>query len=208
MWSSLPQSPIALVPPGFLHFPILILQSAKAPLYGVGFSLGANVITRVVGQDGSKTTLKAICPISNPYASFLSKAENIDIWIFGSWDFWKGHLELERSHMGMVCKWGKNLFICSRSLHSDDAADSRAMASNLRRIVKKYEHIFKDDPRLPWRCLFSHPRQSLYQFDNEFTARMGGYSSVEDYYLHASSCMSARIRIKELPNNIGSTCFA
>lgn len=87
--------------------------------------------------------------------------------MYSSWDFWQGHLSLESSFMGLVY--------------------SRAMAKNLRNIVKKYEHILKDDSRLPWDCIFSHPRQTLYQFDNELTARLGGFKSVEDYYLHASS---------------------
>ena len=64
---------------------------------------------------------------------------------------------------------------------------SRAMASNLRGVLARYESIFRDDKRIKYNCVFDNPNQTLYQFDSQCTARLGGYNSVEDYYLTAGS---------------------
>ncbi|KAL3423974.1 hypothetical protein PVAG01_05721 [Phlyctema vagabunda] len=37
------------------------------PLYGIGFSLGANILTNYVGEEGSACMLKAVVVISNPW---------------------------------------------------------------------------------------------------------------------------------------------
>lgn len=53
-----------------------------APLYGIGFSLGGNMMAKYVGQAGPKTPLSAAVTLGAP------------------WDFWAAHLQLESSWLG------------------------------------------------------------------------------------------------------------
>ncbi|KAM0792571.1 hypothetical protein ACM66B_005234 [Microbotryomycetes sp. NB124-2] len=56
----------------------------RAPLYGAGFSLGANQMAKLVGQDGESTPLKAAVVLGAP------------------WDFWEGHIMLSSSWLRRI----------------------------------------------------------------------------------------------------------
>ena len=56
----------------------------QAPLYGIGFSLGANILAKYAGEEGSNTPLKGVVVLSNP------------------WNFWKGHVALSSSKLGGI----------------------------------------------------------------------------------------------------------
>ncbi|KAM0755757.1 AB-hydrolase YheT [Meredithblackwellia eburnea MCA 4105] len=56
----------------------------KSPLYGVGFSLGANVLAKYVGEEGTNTPLKAAVVLGCP------------------WDFLAGHVYLSSSWIQQV----------------------------------------------------------------------------------------------------------
>lgn len=55
-----------------------------APLYGAGFSLGANQMAKLVGEDGPASPLKAAVVLGAP------------------WDFWEGHIMLSSSWLRRV----------------------------------------------------------------------------------------------------------
>lgn len=55
-----------------------------APLLAIGFSLGANILTKLLGEDGLDSPLNAAVALSNPC------------------DFWQGHVALESSALGRL----------------------------------------------------------------------------------------------------------
>jgi predicted alpha/beta-fold hydrolase len=56
----------------------------SAPLTAIGFSLGANILAKYLGEEGDDTTIKAAVVLGNP------------------WDLMKGHVILSSSWMGDV----------------------------------------------------------------------------------------------------------
>ena len=63
------------------------------------------------------------------------------------WDFFAGHVELEKTYLGLIY--------------------SRAMAANLRGVLKRHLDQFKDDKRIWPEFIYGNPRQTLYQFDSQ-----------------------------------------
>lgn len=55
------------------------LVSPKTPLHGLGFSLGGNILSKYLGEEGDQSLLRTAVAVSNP------------------WDLYKGHLFLESS---------------------------------------------------------------------------------------------------------------
>ncbi|KAI5474701.1 alpha/beta hydrolase, carboxylesterase [Pseudohyphozyma bogoriensis] len=55
----------------------------KAPLYGIGFSLGANVVAKYLGEEGEQTPLKAGLALGCP------------------WNFYAGHVKLHRNWLSL-----------------------------------------------------------------------------------------------------------
>jgi predicted alpha/beta-fold hydrolase len=51
------------------------------PLYAVGFSLGANILTNYVGEEGDKCVLKAAVACSNPWNLELCNTELQRTWL-------------------------------------------------------------------------------------------------------------------------------
>ncbi|BGP23024.1 hypothetical protein JCM10295v2_001917 [Rhodotorula toruloides] len=120
-----------------------------APLYGIGFSLGANQQAKFVGEEGQDCPYNAAVVLGAPF------------------DFWKGHIALSST-------WLRSIY-------------SRAMSSNLRRLVARHEHILKGDPRLDWDAIFSNPNSTLFEFDSLVTAPLSGFRTAVEYYRHASA---------------------
>jgi len=50
------------------------------PLYGVGFSLGANILTNYLGEEGADCQLKAAAALSNPWALEISNVGLQSTW--------------------------------------------------------------------------------------------------------------------------------
>ena len=48
----------------------------EAPLLGIGFSMGANMMTRYVAEEGEKSRLRSCCSLSSVSRSCLSKKKN------------------------------------------------------------------------------------------------------------------------------------
>ncbi|KAG9028609.1 hypothetical protein FRB95_006287 [Tulasnella sp. JGI-2019a] len=53
----------------------------RAPLLGIGFSLGANVLTRYMGEEGSKARLRAGCVLACPWDFVKNSAKLEDRWL-------------------------------------------------------------------------------------------------------------------------------
>jgi predicted alpha/beta-fold hydrolase len=109
----------------------------EAPLYGIGFSLGANQQAKFVAEEGADCPYNAAIVLGTPF------------------DFRKGHIALSST-------WLRSIY-------------SRAMSSNLRRLVKRHEHVLKGDPRLDWDAIFSNPNSTLFEFDSLVTAPLSGF---------------------------------
>ncbi|GAA5952007.1 hypothetical protein JCM21900_000113 [Sporobolomyces salmonicolor] len=121
----------------------------KAPLYGIGFSLGANQIAKYVGEEAADSAVKAAISLGAPF------------------DFLKGNVALSSSWLRLVY--------------------SKAMAINLKTLLKRHEHVFKKHPVLDWEAIYANPNATLFEFDSLVTAPMGGYSTVAAYYRAASA---------------------
>lgn len=120
------------------------------PFHAVGFSLGANVLTKYLGEEGDRTIIKSAVVVGNP------------------WDLYSGHCFLETSLLGRVY--------------------SRALASNLRALMKRHLKTFKTrSSPVDLHALFSNPSQSLYEFDSIVTRALGRFKSTEAYYKSQSS---------------------
>ncbi|KAI0344177.1 AB-hydrolase YheT [Trametopsis cervina] len=132
----------------------------KAPLLGIGFSLGANILTRYLGEEGERSRIMAGCAISCP------------------WDLSANGRRLEKSW------WRRRVY-------------SRAMATNLKAILRRHLTAFEADPSLPVNeyipRILAEEHTTLYDFDNAITRFIGGaaphfpFPRADDYYAWASS---------------------
>ena len=64
---------------------------------------------------------------------------------------------------------------------------SRAMSSNLRNLMRKHIDVVSANERLKLDCIYGNERATLYEFDNQVTRILGGFPSVEDYYISQSA---------------------
>ena len=58
----------------------------EADMYAMGFSLGANILTKYLGEEGEKCYLKGISCVSNPW-NFLILATEIEKELFGFYNY-------------------------------------------------------------------------------------------------------------------------
>ncbi|KAI9631220.1 hypothetical protein KEM48_013149 [Puccinia striiformis f. sp. tritici PST-130] len=79
--------------------------SPDVNLHAIGFSLGANVLTKYLGEEQDRSVIKSAVVVGNP------------------WDLYAGHIFLESSFLGKIY--------------------SRALASNLRGLMKRHIHNYK-----------------------------------------------------------------
>lgn len=80
----------------------------KAPLYGTGFSLGANVLAKYLGEEGAATPLKAGIVLGCP------------------WDFYDGHIYLSSSFLRLIYSkaMAKNLRFISSPRPRENGIDA------------------------------------------------------------------------------------
>ncbi|KAH9468372.1 hypothetical protein Pst134EA_011995 [Puccinia striiformis f. sp. tritici] len=139
--------------------------SPDVNLHAIGFSLGANVLTKYLGEEQDRSVIKSAVVVGNP------------------WDLYAGHIFLESSFLGRIY--------------------SRALASNLRGLMKRHIHNYKTrKSAIDVGALYSNPNQSLYEFDSIVTKSLGGFKSTESYYKSQSSTLVVnQIRIPVLSIN-------
>lgn len=133
------------------------------PLYGIGFSLGANILTNVgdlpvlisyanmvqyVGEEGSNCQLKAAVVISSP------------------WNLDAGSLALQRTWLGLEVY-------------------SKTMGTNLKELFERHADEMAKNTRIDIDCI--RKIKYLHEFDREVQGPMWGYPTEGAYYRDASS---------------------
>jgi predicted alpha/beta-fold hydrolase len=165
----------------------------RAPLLGLGFSLGANILTRYVAEEGEECRLVSACALAcvclSPfgYGHVIKKpfqpwnlTANIDACVHRCYAPSPAH-----APCSLHGQWFRRNFY------------AKGMGRNIRQLVSRHvDSIMKfPDSRLA-RCLpelFSHKSLTLKQFDDLVTVHAGGttppfpFESARDYYAHASS---------------------
>jgi len=132
-----------------------------APLYGIGFSLGANQMAKLVGEDAESSPLNAAVVLGAPF------------------DFVKGHVSLSSSWIRLVYSraMGKNLKCvissCSPQL-AEQAADLVPLLAD-RTLLTRHAAMLKTHPKLDWSAIHDNPYTSLFEFDALVTAPLAGF---------------------------------
>lgn len=78
------------------------------------------------------------------------------------WHMREGHIRLQSSMLGLTY--------------------SKAMATNLQRIVRKHEKVLRTHPTVEVDAVLDNPHMTLYEFDSIVTSVCGGFDSTEHYY--------------------------
>lgn len=60
-------------------------EDIYAPLFGVGFSLGANILLKYLGERGHNVPFRAVVSVHNPY-NFILCSQHIEKELFGIYD--------------------------------------------------------------------------------------------------------------------------
>ncbi|KAG7445503.1 AB-hydrolase YheT [Guyanagaster necrorhizus] len=176
----------------------------KAPLLGLGFSLGANVIVRYLAEEKEHSRLSSACVLACPIVVLWMRKEASDFVInrkFGTpvqvritwfmikfrplssiakrpWDLSKNNDAMEST------LWGKYVY-------------SKGMASNLLRLLSRHTVVLSRRPghyvTTAMHAAFALKSPTLEQFDDAFTSKAGGappvfpFPSAKQYYTWASS---------------------
>lgn len=119
----------------------------SVPLVGVGFSLGANILTKYLGEEGKDCYLKTAIVVGGPLDSIKNSAY------------------LKRNFFTRAC--------------------DKYLASSLRKMLLEFEGLFLSDPKLDVEKAKS--AKTVFDFDDNITAHMMGYSSATEYYIGSSS---------------------
>ncbi|KAF1990075.1 hydrolase, alpha/beta fold family [Aulographum hederae CBS 113979] len=118
------------------------------PLFGIGFSLGANILTNYVGEEGSNCVLKAAVVCSNP------------------WNLEAGSLALQRSWIGL--EYSKVMGTSMRklfSLHEEQILKNPKI--DREKVIKiKYLHEFDREIQGP---TWGYPTEGAYYRDASST---------------------------------------
>ncbi|QIX01664.1 hypothetical protein AMS68_007181 [Peltaster fructicola] len=115
------------------------------PLFGIGFSLGANMLTNFIGEEGSSCLLNAACIVSNP------------------WKLEVTHWALQRTTIGHRV-YSKAMGSSMKALHDRHAEQlSQNKALNAERI-SKIKHLFEFDREV--QCpTWGYPTETAYYRD-------------------------------------------
>jgi uncharacterized protein len=136
---------------------LLAARFPGVPLAAAGFSLGANVLLKYLGEQGERSRVSAAAGISIPF-DLGAGADKLQSTLAG------------RAYTGIFVRSLKRKFLQKRQLAADVCDRGRVMAA----------HSFRE-------------------FDDAATARLHGFSGVDDYY-GSSSCTQflSRIRVPTL----------
>ncbi|KAK5109235.1 hypothetical protein LTR62_007217 [Meristemomyces frigidus] len=115
------------------------------PLFGIGFSLGANILTNYVGEEGLSCLLSAACVVSNPWKLEVSS------------------LALQRTWLGMEV-YSKTMGNHMRSLferHREQVLENKALDEK-RILSLKYLHQFDREVQC---ATWGYPTEGAYYRD-------------------------------------------
>lgn len=168
----------------------------KAPLLGLGFSLGANVLTRYLAEEGDESRLRSGCVLAcvgttNPQFCYVYSRS-----VYSQpWDL------LANSEMCVSIRYRSGCL--ANKIYSMEGdwfhrmTYSRGMAGNLKVLLKRHQAAFAKKPESElYKAVekaMDSPRLSLIQFDDIVTRLGGGpsppfpFPSAQDYYRWSSS---------------------
>ena len=168
----------------------------RAPLLGLGFSLGANVLTRYVAEEGEKCRLVSACALACVRLSSFNEVGSLRASLSHgiSWQ------TQTRASVLTTLSAFQTPAHTHRSLHSswfNRNIYAKGMGRNLRHLVLRHvDSIMKfPDSQLAQSLpeLFSRKSLTLNQFDNLITAHAGGasppfpFKNARLYYTYAAS---------------------
>ncbi|KAI9660286.1 MAG: hypothetical protein M1829_006488 [Trizodia sp. TS-e1964] len=135
------------------------------PLFGIGFSLGASILTNYVGEEGSNCLLNAAVVCSNP------------------WDLSVGSVALQRTWLGLEV-YSRAMGGSMKSLFNEwvyEGPTSQALAK------EDYRHIdeVSKNPNIDVEAV--QKVKYLHEFDSSVQCATWGYPTGNAYYRDASS---------------------
>jgi predicted alpha/beta-fold hydrolase len=165
----------------------------NAPLLAVGFSLGANILTKFLGEEGLAGRLapfNAAIAVANPF-DFLHGARHLDSNIIQrnlySRTLASNLIRLFKTHMHVLDRDGSR----QRQMNSSSPQTVSFDASEEMDVPAEDGPLLASTPPLPrseqWdlKEVFNSP--TLREFDKRLTRIVFGYATVDDYYRDASS---------------------
>ncbi|THH31102.1 hypothetical protein EUX98_g3064 [Antrodiella citrinella] len=130
----------------------------QSTVFGLGFSLGGNIVAKYVGEEGANCPLSGAVVLANP------------------WDFKRGseHLEQGTFLNRLVYRYVMGgALMTLLNLHSDVY-----LSAPSDQLLVSHDYI---------RRTLSHKKLSLKEVDDLWTAPIWGYKDANDYYAHISS---------------------
>ncbi|KAJ6531865.1 AB-hydrolase YheT [Mycena capillaripes] len=149
----------------------------KAPLLGLGFSIGGNVLIRYLAEEGANSLLSSACILGcvsslRPFRAILVLQHN---FFRQPWD-----LETNNNHL-LHSTLGKRLYL-------------RGMGENVMTLMRHHSKVFLENPDTAKavRTVLHLKQPTLTDFDHLFTCFVGDappfpFPDVHEYYTWASS---------------------
>jgi len=148
----------------------------RAPLLAVGFSLGANILSKFLGEEGMagrSPPFAAAVAVANPF-DFLNGARYLERNVLQKWLYSRNLaanlIRLFKTHMHVL---------------DADGARAKAMQQPGPVATEPALHVGRAAEAWDLRAVFSSP--TLREFDKRLTRIVFGYATVDDYYRDASS---------------------
>lgn len=170
-----------------------------APIYGIGFSLGAAMLTKYLG----KCTWQAMFPNSDTaffdHRRYRSRPDSHEDW-YRSWvplgsyavssvitvhrfpranqvDMYAEVILTCRLRFEAVSNWIAHCSLLRRkvTLYYLTVFYSRAMGGNLRTVLQRHLSVMAQNPKLDVDAIVANPNLTLYEFDTLITSKCAGF---------------------------------
>ncbi|TPX35118.1 hypothetical protein SmJEL517_g02432 [Synchytrium microbalum] len=138
-----------------------------APMVATGFSLGANVLSKYVGETGEDCPFLSAVSVGNPL-NLVIGSETLE----GGW--FSRNVYSYRMAIGKAFRDDTTTFVLTEVL-----------VAGLVSLFRPHMHLFEDHPDIDLKAVLSSG--SVREFDAQLTAKCFGFSSVDEYYRLGSS---------------------
>lgn len=165
----------------------------NAPVYGIGFSLGAGMLTRYLGTEGGGSQMKAGIAVGAPWdlmmcvlfqsrcCQRLSRIALVDTSTFKhrSWAVGPPHIPI--LHLRLTFLLRKVIYSKAMAKNLQYAVPDSNLAGSVlisyfrRRIFTKHINVFKQHPKIDISAVRDNPNMTLYEFDSLVTRVCGGF---------------------------------
>jgi predicted alpha/beta-fold hydrolase len=154
-----------------LPLPLPNASVFRTKLYAVGYSMGANVLVKYLGEEGSKTPLSAAVAVSNPF-KLLTSAYALQSSSLG--------MIYSRAIASAARKFTKrHQHVLEKLSQETNATSSYSSGSSPSASPVIGKELVKG----------ALSAKTLWDFDRYATAQMWGFPSVESYYYESSSAL-------------------